>query len=204
MGPLRRGEAQRIDVPGPALGLVEVQSIARGITVADAMVKRAQVALLLNRPVSPGKHLSLCSGEVADVEEAMQAGLAQAGTTVCDHLLLPQVHDELIAAFRRPASLILTEDLSLGILETYSAAATIVGADGACKAAEVHIAELRLCDGLGGKGFAIFVGEQDMVEAALLAAEALLTPGLFLGRELIPRPHPDMLRTLLPGHGSHG
>ena len=49
---------------------------------------------------------------------------------------------------------------------------------------------------LGGKGFAIFVGEQDMVEAALAAAESVLTPGLFLGRELIPRPHGDMLRTL--------
>jgi microcompartment protein CcmL/EutN len=199
MGPLRRGEAQRIDVPGPAIGLVEVQSIARGITVADAMVKRAEVALLLNRPVSPGKHLSLCSGEVAEVEEALRAGLAQAGTTLCDHLLLPQVHAEVIAAFRRSAPLVLSENQSLGILETYSAAATIVGADGACKAAEVAIAELRLCDGLGGKGFAVFIGEQDMVEAALLDAERLLSPGLFLGRELIPRPHPDMLRTLLPG-----
>lgn len=199
MGPLLRREAQRIEVPGPALGLVEVQSIARGITVADAMVKRAEVTLLLNRPVSPGKHLSLCSGEVADVEEAMQAGLAQAGTALLDHLLLPQVHAEVIAAFGRAAPLELFEDLALGILETYSAAATIVGADGACKAAEVTIAELRLCDGLGGKGFAIFFGDQDMVEAALLAAEQLLSPGLFLGRELIPRPHKDMLRTLLPG-----
>lgn len=199
MGPLRRGEAQRIEVPGPALGLVEVQSIARGITVADAMVKRAQVALLLNRPVSPGKHLSLCSGEVADVQEAMEAGLQQAGSTLCDQLLLTQVHDELIAALHRSLRPELSEDRSLGILECYSAAATIVGADAACKAAEVAIAEIRLCDGLGGKGFAIFHGEQDMVEAALAAAEGALTPGLFLGREMIARPHLDMLRSLIPG-----
>src|SRR5690349_2077914 len=137
MGPLLRPSAQRIEVPGPALGLVEVQSIARGITVADAMVKRAQVALLLNRPVSPGKHLSLCSGEVAEVEEAMQAGLAQAGTTLCDHLLLPQVAGEVIAVLRRSEPLALDEEQSLGILETYSAAATIVGADAAVKAADV-------------------------------------------------------------------
>ena len=197
MGPLRRGEAQRIDVPGPALGLVEVQSIARGITVADAMVKRAAVQLVLNRPVSPGKHLSLCSGDVADVEEAMTHGRAQAGTTLCDQLFLPQVHAEVLAALNRPSPWILTEQLSLGILETYSAASTLLATDGACKAAEVTVAELRLCDGIGGKAFAIFVGEQDMVEAALSTGEELLSPGLFLGRELIPRPHPDMLAALL-------
>ena len=52
---------------GPAIGLLELQSIARGVTVADALVKRAAVQLVLNRPVSPGKHLVLCGGEVGDV-----------------------------------------------------------------------------------------------------------------------------------------
>jgi microcompartment protein CcmL/EutN len=54
MGPLRRGAGEAIIATGPAIGLIEVQSIARGITVADAMVKRAQVQLVVNRPVSPG------------------------------------------------------------------------------------------------------------------------------------------------------
>lgn len=199
MGPLRQGAAQPVVVSGPALGLVEVQSIARGITVADAMVKRAEVALLLNRPVSPGKHLSLCSGEVAEVQEAMQAGLNQAGTALCDHLLLPQVHADVITALAGAVPFDPQAEQALGILETYSAAATIVGADAACKAAEVSIGELRLCDGLGGKGYALFFGEQDMVEAALLAAQRQLSPGLFLSQELIPRPHADMLRALLRG-----
>lgn len=197
MGPLLRAPAQTIVAAGPALGLVEVQSIARGITVADAMVKRAQVALLLNRPVSPGKHLSLCTGEVADVEEAMEAGLARAGTALCDQLLLTQVHEEVLAVLQRTERQPLIEDDSLGIIETFSAASTLLGADGACKAAEVRLFELRLCDGLGGKGFVVLVGTQDMVEAALGAAEKLLTPGLLLGTELIARPHPDMLASLL-------
>lgn len=197
MGPLLRAPAQTIAAAGPALGLVEVQSIARGITVADAMVKRAQVALLLNRPVSPGKHLSLCTGEVADVEEAMAAGLVRAGTALCDQLLLTQVHNEVLAVLRRTERPPLLEDEALGIIETFSAASTLLGADGACKAAEVRLFELRLCDGLGGKGFVVLVGTQDMVEAALGTAEQLLTPGLLLGTELIPRPHPDMLASLL-------
>ncbi len=196
MGPLRTGQSEHIVASGPAIGLLELQSIARGVTVADALVKRAAVQLVLNRPVSPGKHLVLCSGEVGDVEEAMLAGRAQAGSSLCDELLLTQVHDEVLDVLRRKTKSPLSEDLSIGILETLSASSTLRGADAACKAAEVRIHELRLCDGLGGKGFAILIGEQDMVEAALSTVERLLTPGLLLSVELIARPHPDLLLSL--------
>lgn len=196
MGPLRTGQAEHVVATGPALGLLELQSIARGVTVADALVKRAAVQLHLNRPVSPGKHLVLCSGEVAEVEEAMLAGRAQAGSSLCDELLLTLVHDEVLAVLRRKVKLPLSEELSLGIVETLSAASTLRGADAACKAAEVRLHELRLCDGLGGKGFAILVGEQDMVEAALATVESILLPGLLLSVELIARPHPDLLLSL--------
>ena len=196
MGPLRTGQSEHIVASGPAIGLLELQSIARGVTVADALVKRAAVQLVLNRPVSPGKHLVLCSGEVGDVEEAMLAGRAQAGSSLCDELLLTQVHDEVLDVLRRKNKSPLSEDLSIGILETLSASSTLRGADAACKAAEVRIHELRLCDGLGGKGFAILIGEQDMVEAALSTVERLLTPGLLLSVELIARPHPDLLLSL--------
>lgn len=196
MGPLRTGQSEHIVASGPAIGLLELQSIARGVTVADALVKRAAVQLVLNRPVSPGKHLVLCSGEVGDVEEAMLAGRAQAGSSLCDELLLTLVHDEVLDVLRRKTKPPLSEDLSIGILETLSASSTLRGADAACKAAEVRIHELRLCDGLGGKGFAILIGEQDMVEAALSTVERLLTPGLLLSVELIARPHPDLLLSL--------
>jgi microcompartment protein CcmL/EutN len=196
LGPLRTGQAEHVVATGPALGLLELQSIARGVTVADALVKRAAVQLHLNRPVSPGKHLVLCSGEVAEVEEAMLAGRAQAGSSLCDELLLTLVHDEVLAVLRRKVKLPLSEELSLGIVETLSAASTLRGADAACKAAEVRLHELRLCDGLGGKGFAILVGEQDMVEAALATVESILLPGLLLSVELIARPHPELLLSL--------
>ena len=170
---------------------------ARGITVADAMVKRAAVRLVLNRPVSPGKHLSLCTGDVGDVEEAMTAGLARAGSSLCDQLMLSQVHAEVLRALGSTERSTLDEALSIGILETFSAAAVLLGADAACKATDVHLYEIRLCDGLGGKGFAIFSGEQDLVEAALATAQEKLNPGLYLGHELIARPHPDLIESLL-------
>lgn len=197
-----RPAGEGVEIQGPALGLIEVTSLSRGVVVADAMVKRAGVRLCLVRPVSPGKHLTLCSGEVADVEEAMAAGLVVAGGALCDRLLLTQVHEDLVFALSPEAGVLarrLRPGDALGLIETFSAAAALLAADSACKAAEVRLVGLRLCDGLGGKGFFQLAGEQDMVEAALLAAERATVPGLFHSRELIPRPHEDLIEALQRG-----
>lgn len=196
MGPLRTGNPASIDAEGVALGLLELQSIARGFTVADAAVKRAAVKLRVNRPVSPGKHLIVFDGDVAEVEESMEAARKQAGTTLCDDLLLAQVHEEVLWALSRKERRPVFSEASCGILETLSAASTVRGADAACKAAEVQIFDLRLCDGLGGKGFCVFFGTQDMVQAALATIEHLLSPGLLFGLALIARPDVDFLSSL--------
>jgi microcompartment protein CcmL/EutN len=194
-GPLLRREGEGATVAGPALGLVETSSIARGLVVGDAMVKRAPVELVLARPVSPGKHLILVSGEVADVGEAMKVGVDTAAHTLVDRLELAQVAEELLRALRRepvpPAP-----DSSVGIIETFSVASTLLAADAACKAAAVALSELRLADGLGGKAYFVLSGEQADVEAALFAAATAIATGLLLARELIARPHEDLLAHL--------
>ena len=48
-----------------AIGLVEFQSIAKGIEGADAMVKAGRVELVLARPICPGKYIALVEGDVA-------------------------------------------------------------------------------------------------------------------------------------------
>jgi microcompartment protein CcmL/EutN len=74
---------------GPALGILELSLIARGLVVADAMMKRAEVELLATRPVSGGKHLVVVAGEVDVVGEAMDAGRAAAGSAAVDELIIP-------------------------------------------------------------------------------------------------------------------
>jgi microcompartment protein CcmL/EutN len=193
-GPFFRREGEGAEVAGPALGLVETNSIARGLVVADHMVKKAPVQLVLARTVSPGKHLTLVTGAVADVQEAMQVGIDSAAHTLVDRLELAQVADELLAALgRRSLSSI---DGALGIFETFSVASSLLAADAACKAAEVRLAELHLADGLGGKAYFVLFGEQADVEAGLYAGEKAIPTGLLLARELIARPHDDLLTRL--------
>ena len=51
--------SEPLPLPGPALALLELDSIARGYVVADAVVKRAPVTLSLAEAVTPGKYLLL-------------------------------------------------------------------------------------------------------------------------------------------------
>lgn len=188
----RTGEA--VPLTGPAVGLVETTSIARGLVVADQMVKKAPVTLAFARPVTPGKHVVIVTGDVAEVDEAMQVGLATAAHTLVDKLFLPQAHAGVIRALgggRRAPGM-----SSLGIFETFSVASAILAADAACKAAEVELAELRLADGLGGKAYFIVTATLDCVEAAIDAAQHAIEPGLLVTREIIAAPHEDLLEAV--------
>src|SRR6185369_14100513 len=80
---------------GPALGVLEIGSIARGVVVADAALKRAPAVLLSSRAVSGGKHLVMLEGGVAEVEEAMAAGKHMAGDLLLDRVELPAADDQV-------------------------------------------------------------------------------------------------------------
>ncbi|MCA9582318.1 MAG: BMC domain-containing protein [Myxococcales bacterium] len=174
----------------PALAALEIGSIARGVSVVDALVKRAEVRLLRSDPVSPGKLLLVFVGGEAEVFESLAAAEEVAGTELLDRLLLPFVHREVVAALdgvdRPPVN------DALGILEMKTATATILAADAALKMAEVHLVALHLARGIGGKGYIVFTGTHDSVEASLEAGDAAVAPELRAGYELIARPHPDL------------
>jgi microcompartment protein CcmL/EutN len=172
---------------GPALALLELESIARGFTTADALLKRADVTLALAEPVTPGKYLLLFHGQVADVEESFQAALEQAGPLLIDKLYLPGPSGQLIGALEGTFGEKSSE--SLGIVETHTVASALLAADAALKAADVWLTTLHLARGIGGKGYFTLAGDLDGVQAALEAAAAAISPPLLLTTECIARPH---------------
>lgn len=180
----------------PALACIEVSSIARGIRMCDEMAKKAHIRVLESTTICPGKYIVVIGGEVEMVEESFNKGLEVAGPAVVDQLLLPNAHPQLIPAIE--ASTEISEVKSAGVVETFAVASAILAADAACKRAAIQLIEIRLARGLGGKAFFTLTGEQADVEAAVAAAEAILgqESGLLLRTEVIPRPHPDMVRWL--------
>jgi len=175
----------------PALALLEFSSIAVGIQAADAMVKRAPIDIIKAGTVQPGKYLVLIGGQVADVEESLAAGREVGSTAAVDFVYLPQVHPavvEAIAGGRRPQ---ITD--ALGVIETTTVAAAIHAADAGVKGAEVQLVEVRLADGLGGKGIVLFAGLVADVEAAVeIGVGVLKRPELLVQQVVIPQLHAEM------------
>jgi len=158
----------------PAIAVIEFDSIAVGTLAADAMVKQAPIETFRVGTVQPGKYLVLIGGAVAAVEESRRAGLRVGGARVTGEIFLPDVHVRVHEALqgRRRAD----EGDALGVIETASIPINVAAADRAIKTADVSIVEIRLGDGLGGKGVTLLSGllhdVQAAVEAAVATAEA--------------------------------
>ena len=174
----------------PALALIEIETIARGMVVADAVVKKAPVQLLNAAAVTPGKYLVLFAGGVAEVEEALGAGRAAADSQLLDAFLLPNAHPALVPAIRtgargRPSG-------AVGIVETQTVASALLSADKALKAAAVKLIQTGFARGIGGKGYYVLTGALEDVEAAIAAAVESAGPTLLIGTELIAQPHEEL------------
>ncbi len=149
----------------PALALLEFDSIALGIEAGDAMVKRAPVETIHAGTVQPGHYLVMVTGDVAPVEEAVDAGQQVGQAALIDTILLPNVHPGVIDGIKGTRKLEVSD--ALGVIETKTVASAIHAADAGLKGAEVTLWQLRLADGLGGKGIALFAGLVVDVEAAM-------------------------------------
>ncbi len=174
----------------PALGLLELDSIAAGIAAGDAMAKRAPIDVIRAGTVHPGKYLVLVGGAVADVEEAMEAGREVGAASVLDVLVLPNVHPDVVPAMRGGRGGASGE--ALGIIETATVAAILAAADAGLKGARVRLVELRLADDLGGKGYLLFDGAVADVEAAVEIGVGRIAGSPGVSQRVIPRLHADM------------
>lgn len=173
----------------PALALLEFKSIAAGIEAGDAMVKHAPIDRIVTGTVQPGNFLVMVTGTVATVEEAVKVGKVKCESCLLDNLFLPNVHPDVVSAIAGEQQQA-TED-ALGIVETHTVASAIHAADAGLKGAEVSLVQLRLADGLGGKGLTMFHGLVADVEAAVEIGTAVSRPHL-MRHIIIPQLHTEM------------
>lgn len=174
-----------------SIGLLEFNSIAKGIEASDAMVKAARVDLVTSHSVCPGKFIALISGDVAAVSSAVEAGEDAARGFIVDKFVIPNIHSDVFPAILTTSKIETMQ--ALGVIETFSVASTILASDAAAKAASVKLIEIRLANGIGGKSFVTLTGTVADVRAAVDAGAAVAKGGgLLVSYVVIAQPHPDL------------
>ncbi len=180
---------------GPALAVLEISTIARGVVAADAGLKRSPAILLHSRAVSGGKHLVMFEGGVAEVDEAFAAALRVAGDALVDRVSLSAADDQVWPLLGAPVA---PHDWTgdhgaeaVAIIETRTVCAAIAAADAACKVADVTVRDARFAVDLAGKAYFTLTGTLDAIEAAARAARAAADDRL-VALELIAQPSPDL------------
>ncbi|WBW94898.1 BMC domain-containing protein [Oceanirhabdus sp. W0125-5] len=178
------------------IGMIELNSIAKGIETADIMVKAAEVDLIMSKPICPGKYLILITGDVGAVNSSLEAGIDNGSQYIVDKLLLPRVHPQLLKAINQ--STYIDDVNAVGVLEYYSIATAIVGADAAAKAARIQLIEVRLGVGVGGKGFVTLCGDVSAVSEAIdVGANIGSENGMLVNKVVIPSPTKEVFYKLL-------
>lgn len=147
-----------------AFGLIESNSIAKGIEFADVIAKTAEVEVLVAKSICRGKYIALIGGDVAAVRQSVNAGLQVSPKVVVDHFVIPNIHPLILPAIS--GGTVVDKVYAIGVLETYSVAATIEFADIAGKAASVTPIRMHLAFGIGGKSYTVFTGDVADVNAS--------------------------------------
>jgi microcompartment protein CcmL/EutN len=179
-----------------SLGLVELTSIAAGYLACDAMLKTADVELVLARSICSGKYMVMVRGDVAAVEAAVSAGVSRGNFAIIDSFVIPNLHESVFPAISGSNKVEALE--ALGIVESFSVASLIEGADAAVKTANIDLIEIRLAMALGGKAFVTLTGDVAAVQSAVdSAAQVVGQKGMLVNKVVIAHPRPELLDEMI-------
>jgi len=176
-----------------SIGLIEVSSIAAGYVALDAMLKAAQVDLLLARTICSGKYLIVIGGDIASVQASVDAGAAMCDGSLIERRVVTKVHPSVFPAIGLAVDAPADETKALGVIETFSASSIVDVADAAAKAASIVLFRIHLAMAVGGKGFVVLTGDIASVEAAVAAGAAVASgEGILVGKAIIPGPAKEL------------
>ena len=178
------------------IGFIEVNSIAKGIAVADIVLKTASVDLIYAKPSCPGKYQVLFAGEISTVEASMKAGCMFGEENIVDAIVIPRLDEQVIKAIHLAA--VPEEPNAVGVMEFFNVTAAIFAADAAVKSADVQLMEVRLGTGIGGKSYVTLTGAVASVnEAVENGINHESTKGMLVGKVVIPNPHREIFENLI-------
>ena len=176
-----------------SIGAVEFSSIAVGFQAQDAMLKAANVEILIARTICSGKYFIVVGGSVSDVASAFRAALGAPSDSVIDHVEIPNVHEAVFPALGQSVTIAEPDVGAMGIIETFSGVSILAAADAAAKAAKVQLFRIHVAMALGGKAFCLMTGAVGDCRSAVAAGAAEARDrGLLVAETVISRPSREL------------
>lgn len=179
-----------------SIGALEFISISRGMYVADAIVKKADVEIIYFRTICPGKFLVIVSGDEGEVDTAIDYGVSIAGKSLFDSFKVHAISPAIIEGIRSRYEPIEKLD-AVGIVETRKVCTGIKALDIVLKAADVRILRIYLAFFIGGKLVFAVMGSVSSIEHGISECKKLLSADEWQNVAIIPSPNPDVLDNLL-------
>ncbi len=153
--------------------MLEIGDIPAGYVALDALAKEAEVEILSAGTVQSGRWLVAFGGDVESVERSFARAVAKADGALMDAVLLHHAEPRIVPALREGSVHFPAPGDALAIVQTSTSPTLLRAVDVALKGAEVELVELRIAEGLAGRGLCTLWGKQTDVEAAVdLAREA--------------------------------
>lgn len=179
-----------------SIGALEFVSISRGMYVADAIVKKAEVEIIYFKTICPGKFLIIISGDEGEVDTAIDYGTSIAGKTLFDSFKVHAVSPAIILGIRAKYDSIEKTD-AVGIVETKKVCTGIRALDVMLKAADVTLIRVYLAFTIGGKLVFAVTGSVSSIEYGIAECKQLLSEAERENIAIIPSPNMDIIDNLL-------
>lgn len=179
-----------------SIGAMEFASISKGIYVADAVVKKAQIEIIYFKTVCPGKFILIIAGDEGEVDTAIDYGVSISGKTLYDSFKVHAVSPAIIEGIKGRYVAAQSAD-AIGIVETKKVCTGIKALDIVLKAADVSLVKIQMAFAIGGKLVFTVTGTVSSVEYGLKECRNLLSETEWENISVIPSPNEEIRNQLL-------
>ncbi|WP_142414325.1 BMC domain-containing protein [Hathewaya massiliensis] len=176
-----------------ALGIVELNSIAKGIELTDIILKSSEIEILYSKHTCPGKYMIIITGDVASIEEAIDNAMPKGEKNIIGSFILPNAHEDLINGINKKFNI---DVKAIGVMEFTSIASGIIALDKALKSGQVKIIRFNLGNLIGGKCYFVITGFVSDVEESMKNAENSIDSKKILNKIVIPSPDLELTNCL--------
>lgn len=177
-----------------SLGMVELNSIAKGIETTDAMLKSANIELLYSKHICPGKYIIVVSGDTEAVKLSVDRGLTVGQKNIIASFVLSNIHEDIINGLKRKFNYPVIR--AIGVVEFTSAAEGLISLDKVLKYGNVSLVKLLMGSGIGGKCYFVITGDLSSVEEGLRFGMDGVKMKKLVNKAIIPYPDDELIKNL--------